>query len=140
MLHTALAFAAAPKLGISGDATCGGGLQEAWHHNWGLLPDGNTPPCATPRAAEFVPMFRTCGANCTSSLPDNYRELWQAAGVRCLLGFNEPDNKDQANLTPAAAAQKWPQLQAVAASFSPPLELVAPGITHRAESACELRL
>merc|ERR1712048_157714 len=54
------------------------------------------------------------------------RYLWEREGVTHLLGYNEPDNEGQANLKPADAAKFWPQMQAIAAQFSPPLKLVSP--------------
>jgi len=106
------------------------GLNDSWYYNWGYLPDGKGPHCDPPRAVEFSPMFWGCGTNCTIGLPPNYRELWKQAGVQTILGFNEPDNANQANLSPSKAASLWPQIQAVASQFSPPLQLVGPGMTH----------
>ena len=127
------------KRGTAGGTTCGDagalGLQDSWRYNWGMSPDGHATRCTTPRAAEFAPMFWSCGANCTD-LPAGYRDAWRAAGVKYLLGFNEPDNKGQANMSPKESAQKWSQLQGVAASFDPPLELVSPGMTHWGGEAC----
>jgi hypothetical protein len=37
------------------------------------------------------------------------------AGSKYLLGFNEPNFKSQANLTPAQAASMWPNLEKIAA-------------------------
>ena len=54
--------------------------------------------------------------------------LWRA-GVKHLLGFNEPDNKGQSNLSPAQAATYWHQLDDFALTFTPPLALVGPGDT-----------
>ncbi len=48
--------------------------------------------------------------------------------VRYLLGFNEPNFSNQANMTPAEAAAKWPGVQALAAELG--LELVAPALNY----------
>ena len=71
-------------------------LQQLWHYNWGPLP--HDAKCAQPLTAEFVPMIWDCYGNCTDGLPADYAEIWRAAGVRFLLGFNEPDNPSQSNL------------------------------------------
>ena len=75
-------------------------------------------------------MFWTCYDNCSSGLWPSFREDWASIGVRALLGFNEPDNKGQSNLSPKQAAAYWPQLDDLAQSFDPPLTLVGPGMTH----------
>jgi len=130
LLGLCAAASAVPKRGLSGLGSCHDAsalkLQQSWHYNWGHVPQ----KCAQPIAAEFVPMIWGCWGNCTSGLPADYAETWRAAGVRFLLGFNEPDNPSQSNLSPAAAAAFWPQLQVLAAEFDPPLTLVAPAMTH----------
>ena len=104
-------------------------------YNWGLtthvggMPGGNKP-CLPHRAAEFVPMFWGCNGNCTASITAGIRAGWAAAGVAYILGFNEPDNPGQSNLTPENAALHWCQLDDFAQTFDPPLELVGPGMTH----------
>lgn len=59
---------------------------------------------------DVVPMIRTASA----ILPDTVEVLTEAkaAGTfKYLLGFNEPDNAGQADLTPTQAANLWPKLQ-----------------------------
>eukprot|EP00035_Acanthoeca_spectabilis_P029627 m.5893 g.5893 ORF g.5893 m.5893 type:complete len:451 (+) comp3761_c0_seq1:64-1416(+) len=133
-----------PKRGLSGLQGCGDatalGLQASWHYNWALWPttissDGTSYPsgttsCHPPRSAEFVPMFWGFHDNLTSAIWPGIREDWKALGVKYILGFNEPDNAGQSNLTPAMAAEGWAQLDAFAATFDPPLGLVGPGMTH----------
>eukprot|EP00038_Savillea_parva_P027333 m.58985 g.58985 ORF g.58985 m.58985 type:complete len:481 (+) comp7856_c0_seq1:39-1481(+) len=135
------------KRGLSGLATCNDatamGLQHSWHYNWGLWPtslayDGSHYPdgtvaCQPTRAAEFVPMFWGCGTNCTSALWPGFRQGWSQLGVKYILGFNEPDNAGQSNLAPDVAADRWTQLDDLAQSFNPPLQLVGPGMTHWGE-------
>lgn len=78
-------------------------------------------------------MFWSCWTNCTSSLKPGFREAWKKAGVKTILGFNEPDNHGQSNLTPEQAALYWFQLHDFAKTFDPPLTLVGPGMTHWTE-------
>jgi hypothetical protein len=68
----------------------------SWWYNWALTGSGQDP------AIEFVPMVwgsSTAG----STLP---------AGSRFVLGFNEPNFKSQANLSPQQAATAWPMIEA----------------------------
>ena len=37
--------------------------------------------------------------------------------MKYLLGFNEPNFKNQANMTPAQAVEVWPRLEAIAEEF-----------------------
>jgi len=144
LLLAAPAQGAMGKRGLSGLDGCDDAktlkLEGAWHYNWGLWPTqsdkgGNSLPegvssCKEPMAAEFVPMFWGCWDNCTSGIWSSVHEDWKKLGVKYILGFNEPDNKGQSNLTPEKAANYWEQLDDFANSFDPPLELVGPGMTH----------
>ncbi len=132
------------KQGLSGLKTCDDAralrLDLSWHYNWGWWPasrdagGGERPAgsriCDPPIAREFVPMVWGCWGNCTYWAWPTIRDDWASVGVTHLLGFNEPDNTGQSNLSPAQAAAYWPQLDALAASFDPPLTLVGPGMTH----------
>ena len=137
------AQALSPKRGLSGlvgcdDAKALGLDKSAWSYNWGLWPTsldagGNKAPqgtqlCDPPQTPEFVPMFWGCWANCTKGLWDSYAADWAQLGVKYVLGFNEPDNKGQSNLTPSEAAAYWPQLDELARRLN--LTLVGPGMTH----------
>lgn len=90
----------------SQDATA---LGASWLYNWRY-----NPPVAA--GVESVPMIydtsqvgKTLGGNSS----------W-------LLGFNEPDRPDQANLTPEAAATAWRQME----QLYPNKSLVAPAPSH----------
>ena len=56
--------------------------------------------------------------------------MWKKAGVKAILGFNEPDNHGESDLTPEQASIYWFQLHDFANTFDPPLTLVGPGMTH----------
>lgn len=59
---------------------------------------------------DVVPMIRTK----SSILSDTVEVLTDkrvSGAFKYLLGFNEPDNANQANLTPTQAADLWPKLQ-----------------------------
>lgn len=72
----------------------------SWYYNW-----GQTPSClAGVSGVEFVPMIWSA-----ASLPLTGT---LAPGSDWLLGFNEPNYANQANMSPQEAAQLWPQLEA----------------------------
>lgn len=75
-----------------------------WTYNWNYL----VPPSSS--NLELVPMLRKAGS-VTSDAVRILREGQQAGSYRYLLGFNEPDGRNQANMTATQAANLWPQLQ-----------------------------
>eukprot|EP00884_Botryococcus_braunii_P022816 jgi/Botrbrau1/9218/Bobra.0028s0014.1 len=61
---------------------------------------------------EFVPMqWANWGIE---NLPKDLETASEFTPVTTLLGFNEPNHREQANLTPRQAAELWPQLVKVA--------------------------
>ncbi|MCH5224928.1 MAG: hypothetical protein J1D77_02970 [Muribaculaceae bacterium] len=92
-----------------------------WYYNW-----GNTEKSSVEgqEFLEYVPMCWNGGYNAEAirEYCKNHPE------TKYLLGFNEPNFKDQANMTPAEAAAKWPEVQALAKEFN--LELVAPALNY----------
>jgi hypothetical protein len=67
-----------------------------WWYNWGVQPNGNAA------GIEFVPMLWGSGA-VNTPLPN---------GADYVLTFNEPNFKNQSNLTPTQAAGLWPSIEA----------------------------
>lgn len=88
-----------------------------WTYNWHYRVPASTP------GLDVVPMIRTA-----SILTDDVvRHLvyGRAAGAyRYLLGFNEPDSRNQANLTPTQAANLWPKLQRTGLKLGSPAPAV----------------
>ncbi|MCW6008288.1 glycoside hydrolase family protein [Micromonospora sp. CPCC 205371] len=79
-------------------------LTVSWYYNWMLSPGS----CSAPG---FVPMI----AGKSEKTPEAVsRALNQVAnaGYRTVLGFNEPNKTDQANLTVAQVVALWPHLTA----------------------------
>ena len=85
------------------------GLADSWYYDWGVEPDKFGLCSGRPRAAEYVPMIEPFEGDIHEVLPSNYKALWRQAGVRHLLGFNEPDLNEK--LLPADAATLWPQAE-----------------------------
>ena len=81
----------------------------SWFYNWANTP--NTNVANVPDADfEFVPMCWNASYNA-----DNIRNYCKAhPETKYLLGFNEPNFKNQANMTPEVAAAAWPAVQALA--------------------------
>ncbi len=89
----------------------------SWYYNWGYNP-GRALLDAD--CMEYIPMCWNGWYNA-----DAIREYVQShPQVKYLLGFNEPNFHDQANMTPQQAAEAWPAVQSLAAELG--LKLVAP--------------
>ncbi|MDX3659188.1 sigma-70 family RNA polymerase sigma factor [Streptomyces sp. ID05-26A] len=89
-------------------------VRAGWYYNWAAQPDG----IPTPPNVEFVPMI--WGTKFT----DDATLAKAKANGKVLLGFNEPDFPDQANMTPEQALDLWPKLQATG------LRLGSPAVAH----------
>jgi hypothetical protein len=78
----------------------------SWYYTWSPAPG----QVAGPAQAEFVPMIWG---------PDDLGQAGAAAG-NTLLGFNEPDVTEQANLSADQALDLWPQLTATGRRLGSP--------------------
>jgi Glycosyl hydrolase catalytic core len=77
-------------------------LGASWYYNWTLTPAS----CTTP---PFVPMiWGHTGAEQTASGVAKEIGGIVSAGYATVLGFNEPDNTGQSNLSVATAISLWP--------------------------------
>ena len=75
-----------------------------WHYSWGA-----NVSVKEPDNIEFVPMIwgRWIGQDKINTL----KEWGDEGKVHYLLGFNEPDRPDQANMTVDEAIDRWPMLE-----------------------------
>ncbi|VUD69279.1 hypothetical protein TDB9533_04646 [Thalassocella blandensis] len=96
----------------------------SWWYNWSVVPDNAVSSSYADYGMEFVPMAWNGEFNETQLR--NY--LDQHPDVKYLLGFNEPNFAEQANLTPQQAAAAWPTLEAIAHDYN--LKLVAPAVNY----------
>ena len=96
-----------------------------WYYNWGNTPgSGYKNQVIDCDALEFVPM--AWNGNFSE---DKIREYCKShPNTKYILGFNEPNFKAQANMTPQQAAEQWPRLQALAKELN--LKLVAPALNY----------
>ncbi|WP_432834273.1 sigma-70 family RNA polymerase sigma factor [Dactylosporangium sp. CA-092794] len=82
-------------------------VKAAWYYDW------SPNPVATVSGVEFVPMVWN-GDNLSANLAK------AKANGKTLLAFNEPDLKEQSNMTPAQVLDLWPQLQATGLRLGSP--------------------
>lgn len=92
-----------------------------WFYNWGNTV-GNY--LADQDFLEFVPMC--WNGNFSSENIRNY--VKSHPDCKYILGFNEPNFTAQANMTPQQAAEKWPEVQALAKELG--LKIVAPALNY----------
>jgi hypothetical protein len=96
----------------------------SWWYNWSPTPNGSVPSdYATRYGMDFYPMLWNGSFNATAV--ENY--LRANPGIKYLLVLNEPNVGGQAYTTPQAAAQLWPQYEAVAAATG--VKIVGPAMT-----------
>jgi len=77
-----------------------GWLRLGWYYNWRPF-----PKIAPVDGVEFVPMLWSA----SDVTPGNLAGI-DRSGATHVLGFNEPDMEGQANMTPEACLEHWPQL------------------------------
>jgi RNA polymerase sigma factor (sigma-70 family) len=82
----------------------------SWYYNWGTTPGGITAPASV----SYVPMIWGA-ANVTSA---TLAQVKQEGNT--LLGFNEPDQGGQSNMTVTQALDLWPQLEATGMTLGSP--------------------
>lgn len=100
----------------------------SWVYNWGPATKGNATNLGTADGMQFAPMAwnGVYDANRIRTYINTHK-----GGVKCLLGFNEPNFAAQSNMTPAQAAEKWPGLEALANELG--VKLAAPALNFTGE-------
>ena len=77
-------------------------LGVSWYYNWTLSPGS----C---KSSQFVPMiWGHTGKEQTAAGIQSELDGLASAGYRTVLGFNEPDNSSQSNLSATTAISLWP--------------------------------
>jgi RNA polymerase sigma factor (sigma-70 family) len=82
----------------------------SWYYNWGATPGD----VSAPASVSYVPMIWGA-ANVTSATLAQVKTEGST-----LLGFNEPDQGGQANMTVTQALDLWPQLEATGMTLGSP--------------------
>jgi len=89
-------------------------LKVHWHYSW-----GSDPSILEPANVDYVPMiWGKWGID--EEKVSKLVSLKEEGKVSYLLGFNEPDGEDQANMTVDEAVEKWPLLEAVGVPLGSP--------------------
>jgi|GEM_PF-2294890 hypothetical protein len=100
-----------PKKGIAAASVGPANIAAAhgsWYYNWRSTPNSGTVPAGV-QAPEYVPMIGRSGDVTDANI--NRLKTAQANGTyKYLLGFNEPDQAGQANMTVAQVIAAWPRL------------------------------
>jgi hypothetical protein len=105
-----------PKKGIAGNEENWGLFGTSWDYNWSLNP--SQPP---PAQVAFLP--QQWNGSGVTTLSQSFSAWHTDPEPMALLGFNEPDSTEQANMTTTNCVALWPQLQAAN------VPLVAPATT-----------
>ncbi len=94
----------------------------SWWYNWAVTPESTVLDSYTGYGFEFVPMAWNGSFNETAlrSFLDTHPD------VKYILGFNEPNFIDQANMTPTEAAAQWIKIESIADDYG--LTIVGPAV------------
>lgn len=96
----------------------------SWAYNWGNTQNAQAALWFDSNDMDFCPMAWNNTYNA-----DAIRQYVQAhPKTKYLLGFNEPNLKDQCNMTPAEAAAHWGEVVALAKKLG--LQLVSPAMNY----------
>jgi hypothetical protein len=94
----------------------------SWFYNWGQTP-GLKVANVYDNYLEFVPMaWNGLDSNVMKNFYSSHPE------AKYILGFNEPNFKSQANLTPTQAAAKWKLIERIASLYN--LKIVGPAVNY----------
>ena len=100
--------------------TLGKGI--SWFYDWGGTPGMYVASVFDPYM-EFIPM-------CWNGVDTTALKTFYSAhpNIKYILGFNEPNFRAQANLTPTQAAAKWPLIMRIAKLYN--LKIVGPALNY----------
>lgn len=100
--------------------TLGKGM--SWFYNWGFNPGLQVKSVFDPYV-DYIPM-------CWSGVDTVQLKAFYSThpNIKYILGFNEPNFKAQANLTPSQAAAKWPLIERIAKLYN--LKIVGPALNY----------
>ncbi len=108
-----------PFKGFAGDPTACADMQHlgvSWYYNWKQTP---TSGCAGTNVP-FVPMIWGHSNEVTASAITSAVSSFVSKSYGYVLGFNEPDNSTQSNITVATAVSLWPSFNNSAIQLGTP--------------------
>ena len=92
----------------------------SWYYNWGHTP----APAVINHFKEYIDFIPMAWSGVNEAVMREY--LTNHPEVKYILGFNEPNFRQQANLTPTQAAARWPDIEKIADEFN--LKIVGPAL------------
>ncbi|MEN1678131.1 MAG: glycosyl hydrolase [Planctomycetota bacterium] len=95
-------------------------LKPSWFYSWGA-----NRPAGVPDGVEFVPMV--WGGSSSDKMAERVEKLRprvDSGEIQWLMGFNEPDQKSQSNMTVEKVLELWPLLMEL------DVPLLSPGCVH----------
>ncbi len=97
----------------------------SWDYNWSSsVPSTSVLSYLSEYGVDFCPMIWNANYNA-----DNIRTIKSSIPTaEYILGFNEPNLTDQANMTPSVAAQYWPDVVALAKELN--MKLISPAMNY----------
>ncbi len=100
----------------------------SWDYNWGVTTTDISSTWFDSNEMDYCPMIWNNGY--LSDMNKNKVRAYVQAHptTKYLLGFNEPNLTDQANMIPSKAAETWPQVVALAKELN--LKLVSPAMNY----------
>lgn len=87
-------------------------VEAAWRYDWG-------PTGSSEAGIEFVPMIKGT-PHFRPGLFEGVTKMAKEKKANYVLGYNEPERKDQGNMTVAAALELWPKLEAIGLPLGSP--------------------
>jgi len=94
-------------------------LKAHWHYSWGKDLKPNEPA-----NVEYVPMF--WGKKVEDETIAYLKQLKEEGKIKHILGFNEPDGEEQANMTVDEAIALWPKLEEIGLPLGSPATVGSP--------------
>ena len=108
-----------PFKGFAGDPTACADMQHlgvSWYYNWKQTPSSGCASTGIP----FVPMIWGHSNEVSASAISSAVSSFVTKGYGFVLGFNEPDNSTQSNITVATAVSLWPSFNNSAIQLGTP--------------------
>ncbi len=95
----------------------------SWYYNWSPTQADKYDEVVKDMNLDFCPMaWNSINSNVIREYVDRHPQC------KYLLTFNEPNLKDQANMTPHQAALKWPEIKSIANELG--LKLISPAMNY----------
>ena len=95
-----------------------------WSYNWGTHPQPHIEELFRELGHDFFPMVWSTQSDATDA---NIRAFIQRnPHIRYIQAFNEPNLREEANMTPSQAAERWPRFRDLANELG--LKIVSPSL------------